>query len=503
MKLGTKLVILLAIIVSVVMIVASLITLKQREKSLDAAARNELRAHALTLRIALEEDYLSGRLLDAQRLINRLRENTELHNIILFDVQGNLTQISNQETLEQFRYQEQARRSIATGEFIEIERNFNNQVFLSIVMPLQVGEARIGALEVVQPITFVQSHIITARYHIAITTILLCITILLVVYFVTRYSLTLPIRELLGGALAVGQGDLAYRVVVPDGESELTQLAREFNRMADKLDEQRRKAQREAEERLALERRLKHSEQLAAVGSLAAGVAHEMGAPLQVIDGRAKQLLNHPEAPVEQRQRNLSIIRNQAERITHIVRQLLNLSRPYDLRPRPLNLNREIASAIEAVEHMAARNHVLIDVVLNKELSIEADPNLLHQVFLNICQNAIQAMPEGGNLRVECLETDKHRDGVGFVSVQFTDSGNGIVPENLPHIFDPFFTTKEVGHGTGLGLAVASRIVEEHGGWIEAANADQGGATFNVMLPVSSAVKGFYRKSKISKGNNL
>lgn len=487
MKLGTKLVVLLAVIVSAVMIVASLITLKQRERSLDAVARNELRAHALTLRIALEEDYLPGRLPDAQRLINRLRENTELYNIILFDAEGNLMLISNQETLDQFRYQEQAKRSIATGETSEIERSFNNQIFLSIVMPLQVSGKRVAALEVVQPITFVQAHINTARYHIAITTILLCVTILLVVYMVTRYSLTIPIRELVGGALAVGQGDLAYRVIVPPGGSELSQLAREFNRMADKLDEQRRAAQREVEERLSLERRLKHSERLAAVGSLAAGVAHEMGAPLQVIDGRAKQLLNHPDAPMENRNRNLSIIRNQAERITQIVRQLLNLARPYDLRLRKMSLSHELLSAIEAVEQLASRNHVQIQTSLNDNLKIDADPSLLQQVFLNICNNAIQAMPEGGQLSIESVETDKRREGGEFVAVRFTDTGQGIAPEHLGHIFDPFFTTKEVGHGTGLGLAVASRIVEEHRGWIEVANTVDGGAEFTVYLPKSAS----------------
>ena len=161
--------------------------------------------------------------------------------------------------------------------------------------------------------------------------------------------------------MALGRGDLNYRGVAPSGGGELASLAREFNRMADRLAEQRQSALREAEERLALERKLRHSEQLAAVGRLAAGVAHEMGAPLQVIDGRAKQLLNHPDAD-ETRQRNLIIIRNQADRIARIVRQLLNLSRPHKLHFRKVELTPLVEETVELIETQAESAGVEIEV---------------------------------------------------------------------------------------------------------------------------------------------
>lgn len=483
MKISTRLILHLTVVVSVVLIVASLLLLRQREQSLRIAAEDEVRAHAVTLRIALEENYAANHVLDAQRLINRLRENASIYSVLLFNLAGNVELASHPDIPEEIRYLKEARQVIATGEKIEIERQLGSEEVFSIIMPLMVNNQPVGALEIAQPISFVHAEIARMRGEIVMMAILLCATIFLVVLAVTNYSLTRPIQELLGGAAAMGRGELSHRVVVPRGGGELAELAQNFNRMADSLSKQRRQAERETEERLALERKLRHSERLAAVGHLAAGVAHEMGAPLQVIDGRAKQLINHNATPAEPHQRNLTIIRNQSERITNIVRNLLNLSRTYDLRRRPVNLPRLLTETIELVQPNADRDGILIEKSYSGLCQIEADPNLLQQVFLNILSNAIQAMPRGGNLRVECLETTREEHAFACISV--ADTGTGIPLEHLENIFDPFFTTKEVGHGTGLGLAVSSRIVEEHGGWIEAANNAEGGATFTVFLPVA------------------
>jgi two-component system, NtrC family, sensor kinase len=482
MKLSARLILLLTLSVSVVMVVASLITLRQREDALLDAARDEARVHAVTLQIALEEDYLTGRSLDAQRLINRLRENTGVYSAALFDAAGEIVAISNTLAPEEFRYQNDAREVIASGKGVESVRSISGEDYFSMVRPLQVQGRQVGAIEIVQSISFVKADIARARYYVLITASLLFVTILLVVAAVKRYSLARPIHELLDGAVALGRGDLSYRVQVRSGAGELASLAREFNRMADSLAEQRLTAQREVEERLALERKLRHNEQLAAVGRLAAGVAHEMGAPLQVIDGRAKQLLHHADAPTETRQRNLIIIRNQAERIAKIVRQLLNLSRPYKLHFRTVELAPLVEETAELIETQAESAGVSIDVRCDDAM-IEADPELIQQVLLNVFRNGIQAMPQGGLLRVECVKDAAGKNGRRFVALRVSDTGIGIEPENFPKLFDPFFTTKEVGQGTGLGLPISIRIVEEHDGWIEAANGTGAGAVFTIYLP--------------------
>jgi signal transduction histidine kinase len=215
-----------------------------------------------------------------------------------------------------------------------------------------------------------------------------------------------------------------------------------------------------------------------------------MGAPLQVIDGRAKQLLHNTDASIELRQRNLTIIRNQSERITRIVRQLLDLSRPHHLRLRRVELEPLIRETVVLVETLAEAARVEIEIPCDKDIVVEADPELIQQVLLNIFRNGIQAMPRGGRLRIECLKGAAEKYGKGFVAVRVTDTGVGIAPEHLPKVFDPFFTTKEVGQGTGLGLPVSNRIVEDHEGWIEAANRDGGGAIFTVYLPQTDQAEG-------------
>lgn len=500
MKIGTRLILLLTLSISAVDLIAGLISLQQREVSLLEAARVESRAHALTLKIALEEDYLSGRSLDAQRLISRLRENTGLFSLLLFDRSGSLQAISNDLAPEEVRYFREAREVIRTGSSIEIERSIGGEDYFSLITPLQVHQERVGAIEIIQPISFVHTHIANARRHLVMTLLLMVVTVFIVVFLVTRFGLIRPVEELVGGALAVGRGDLDYRVIVARGGSELTTLAREFNRMADRLAEQRLSLQQEAEERVSLERRLRQSEQLAAVGHLAAGVAHEMGAPLQVIDGRARQLLQHPEASTETRQRNLTIIRNQAARITRIVRQLLNLARPYSLRLRPVSPDELIRETVEMLDSQAEKAGITIELPsppLPELPTLLADPELLQQVLLNLCQNGIQAMPKGGTLSISrfparsrhlplARSSREGREGSerDYLAIQIADSGEGIPTEILPRIFDPFFTTKEVGSGTGLGLAVSRRIVEEHEGWIEAANRAEGGAIFTLYLPL-------------------
>ncbi len=328
------------------------------------------------------------------------------------------------------------------------------------------------------------------RRNFLVLTLLLALIIFGVVFAVTRRHLARPLSDLLTGAAAVGRGDLSYRVIVPRAGGEFTRLAREFNRMADSLAEQRDRAASEAEERLRLERELRHSERLASVGRLAAGVAHELGAPLNVIDARAEQLLTKRDAPLDTRERNLQIIRKQAARIAHIVRQLLTLARPYNLRRTPVNLHDTVRDTLEGMEANFMRGNIEVSMSKNEAgTMVDADADFLRQVLTNILPNAVQAMPDGGRLTIECRANAGARDGVHFASVSVADTGTGIAPEHLAHIFEPFFTTKDVGSGTGLGLAVTRRIIEEHGGWIVAANNPEGGAKLTIYLPQTAESK--------------
>lgn len=481
MSIGTKLILLLTVTVGAAMLLTSFLSLRQRESAMQNALRDELRAHSITLRIALEENYANGEIVRARQLIDRLRENSRVYAVLLFDEKGNLITLSQPETNEIFLAPPELQAVLQTGETREFAREVEARKYFSVITPLGFDGARRGALEMVKPLALIEDDIFEARVNWLATTLFLLAVIFLVVVVVLRRSLTKPFQNLLIGSRILGRGDLDYRVPVPNTRDELALLAEEFNRMADSLQEQRRVAEKEAENRLALERELRHKERLASVGRLAAGIAHELGAPLNVIDARAEQLLIKRDAAAEKREKNLSIIRAQTERISRLVRQLLNLARPYDFKSAEIDPGETAAAALEQIAENASRQKVAIEFSGEENLIVSADRDYLQQVFLNILMNALQAMPDGGKILVSTGKTEKTKGS--FVFVKISDTGGGIAAENLGRIFDPFYTTKDIGQGTGLGLAVSHRIVEEHGGFIEAENNLNGGADFTIYLP--------------------
>lgn len=480
MSIGTKLIFLLTITVGVAMFGASFLSLKQREATLEIALRDELRAHAVTLQIALEENYSNGQIVESRQLIDRLRENSRVYAVLLFDENSELITLSQPQTNEIFRNPPELGVVLQTGETVEFIREIEGEKYFSVIMPLRLGENKRGALEIVKPFALIKNDIAETRANWLVTTLFLLSVIFLVVAVVLRRSLTNPFQNLLIGAQNLGRGNLAYRVKVPKTKDELAFLGQEFNRMADNLEAQRQVAEKEAENRLMLERELRHTERLASVGRLAAGIAHELGAPLNVIDARAEQLLEKPETALEKREKNLSIIRTQTDKISRIIRQLLTLARPYNFRLVPLDLNEIVSSTVEQIAENAKREKIEIEFTETNDLNVLADRDYLQQVILNILMNGIQAMSSGGDLKISLGKDTKN--GTNFAFVKISDSGTGIAAESLEKIFDPFFTTKDIGQGTGLGLAVSHRIIEEHGGFIEAENNIDGGATFTIYL---------------------
>ena len=479
MSISTRLILLLMALVGLVMAAAGYYFLQQRQEILESAMHNEVRAHATTLQLMLEEDFRAGRDRDAQQFINQLSKNPKIYSVILYNEQGHIMMLSDPLVAEEIRFPPEVQQVLTTGEPAETVR----RIGFSVIMPIQINATRRAAFEITQPRSFIEADFAAARRDILIITLTLFAAILLSVLVVMRRNLARPIRELLTGATALGEGELEFRVVVPEGGNELTRLAREFNRMADRLADQRKAAAQAANEQLKLEQQLLIAERFAALGRVAGGVAHEMGAPLNVIKGRIEQLIENPAIPREKLERNLTIINQQADVIARTVRQLLNLGRPVALHRVPIAVSLLLQRMREWLEDEASQQGVTLQIDEQDERQILGDPEMLQQVLMNIGRNGLQAMNGAGCLRVEVLATEAVKAMRPFLGLQISDTGPGIAAKQMNQIFDPFFTTKEVGQGIGLGLSISRRIVEDHQGWIEVTNQPAGGAVFTVWLP--------------------
>jgi two-component system, NtrC family, sensor kinase len=280
----------------------------------------------------------------------------------------------------------------------------------------------------------------------------------------------------LGRTMArIEQGERGARADV-DGPRELSQLAAALNTMLDAVEHAEQEIQERRTTQLDLEERLRHSEKLAAIGRLAAGIAHELGAPLSVVDGRARRVLRQ-ENVEEGARRNLEDIRGEVQRMSHIVRQLLDFGRASSRERREVASGQIVQTSTEQVRELTEAKSVTIETEGEQPgPALEVDPIRIEQVMVNLLRNGLQA--DGvDRLRLSWCARD------GGVEFRIEDNGVGIDPDDLPRLFEPFFTTKSVGEGTGLGLAVAHGIINEHRGWIVAEGSQLGGACFRFWLP--------------------
>jgi signal transduction histidine kinase len=225
--------------------------------------------------------------------------------------------------------------------------------------------------------------------------------------------------------------------------------------------------------------RMLQAEQLAAVGQLAASVAHEVGAPLTAITVAVEQLLKHECGACVRGSHDLELVLSQTRRIATLARRLVDLARPGDPMRRPINLNTEVTEAFELLEKQLKRDDITAVLMLDPAVPVlRADPHQLQQVLLNLMLNAGQALRErGGTVYVSTRSSGR------WVELVVRDTGPGIQPEDLPRIFLPFFSRSG---GTGLGLPLARQIIHAHGGTVEVESHPGAGSTFTVRIPVAS-----------------
>ena len=347
----------------------------------------------------------------------------------------------------------------------------------------------LGTLGVVLPSNFLVTTESTSRTVFSGVFALGTAAMMLLGFWLAQ-SIARPILRLRTMAQAVAAGDLDQASGL-ERLDEIGDLARAFDTMTERLQARTAEAERlyaeaiernrelaEMYERLqAAQRQLVQSEKLAAVGQLAAGIVHDVKNPLGVIKGLAEELLEDPlegAGAIEAYRQ----IRDNATRANSIVTDLLVFARQSTTAMSRRDMRETIEGSLRLTDYLLRKGKVRVEKALpSAPLYVTYDPQQIQQVLINLIQNAVQAMPDGGDLKVALSVVDTK----AVISVH--DSGVGIPPDVMPRIFDPFFTTKPEGQGTGMGLAVSYGILTRHGGQIEAVSQPGQGATFTLSLP--------------------
>ncbi len=469
MKLSTRLLVALLPMVAVVMIAYATWAVAHRQTTLASQAWTETRAYGAALGAALDYAFGAEQLESVQAIIDELSGEPNVYGVFVYDSGGQPLHISPPLSRNAALDAEQVAAVGRLGEGQALEREIGGERVYSFLRPIRGPRGTVaGVLEVVQPLTFLEAETTHTGQRFLLNTVTLLILVTLLIAWLVRRSVTQPLDRLLVAIRALGQGDLSQRLDQDPGGAELAALAQEFNRMAAQLEAARAQLLREADERVALEGQVRDAQRLAALGNLAAGVAHEIAAPLNVIGGRTEMLLKQATDDAVLK-RNLTIIVDQIRRITTIVRNLLDFAKRREASLRTVNLTSVVQGVSELLESEFHRAGVRIECRMPEEVWVCGDPDQLHQVFVNLLINALQALDQMEGQRSVWLTVSSNGDEV---VVRVEDNGPGIPAAAVQRIFDPFFTTKPAG--AGPGLAVARSIVEELGGRLTARNRENG-----------------------------
>ncbi len=371
--------------------------------------------------------------------------------------------------------------ALEQGEIVTLRDSTRRVLFTYI--PVEVPERRRGGLEIAQSLEQFDTYIrdsLRSEILGSVSAVILAalLALALGVVFIGR-----PINRLAAKARRVGLGDLTGPLQL-EQRDELGELANEINLMCDRLSEESAAREQATEQ-------LRHADRLTTVGKLASGLAHELGTPLNVVQGRAKLILDH-EVEGTDIDDSARIVVEQAERMTALIRQLLDFARPRPLYKAPVNVTTLAGRVCQLVATIArTANVTLAPPPPDESLRIAADDGQLTQVLTNLVVNGIQATPAGGHVVLSAKLVDQTPPPyVGgeeqrWMAIAVHDTGSGVDEAVRARIFEPFYTTKDVGVGTGLGLSVSWGLVREHGGWIDVQSMPGEGSTFTVFLPAA------------------
>jgi signal transduction histidine kinase len=424
--------------------------------------------------------------------LERLSDAKKVHGIGVYDERGAPVAESSQVARARKDVAPVVERVLRTGQPSVAEFDLDSGPVLVRAEHVRSG-AEGGIAVVVRDMGYLDRRIAQLDRLYAAIGVALLLVFSVPIALVIRVAILKPLSSLGGGVHAVAAGNLD-QPVAEVGAPELRDLARAFNGMVTSLERARGETSAAEHRRAEVERRLRQAQALAAVGQLAASLGHEIGSPLNIIVGRAKLASALPECPEEIR-RTLDIIQKQSERIAGVVRQLLRAARgrPSLAEPAvPCVVDVVADDVVQFLAQECDRRRIRVERAVGAAgARVPLGHDALFQVLFNLCLNAIQAQPNGGQLSVRTSCTTSGLDSLDpsasrpAVLIEIEDEGPGIPEELRRRIFEPFYTTKDAkSHdGAGLGLSIVEGIIRDVRGKVEVVDGRAGGALFRIILP--------------------
>jgi signal transduction histidine kinase len=487
-QLSTKLTLCLAATSTLILGSSGFIQLREEERDLRSTAEHDLRLFGAAVGLSVEQSMRRSSHDDVERTLQELEKRDPAVDVLVFDPAGQLTASSWGAVTSRALVQGHVPGAIRGYEadlFFTGERGMGNLVG---VFPLRDAAARsLGAVAVVWPLDELRRDLDSTLHTTIQSVVALVAGTTLVGWLLALVFVKRPMRRLTEAMKAVEAGDWVTRVS-PHGEDEVGAALAEFNSMVRQLRDARTQLIAESEARERLEAELQRLDKLATLGQISAGLAHEIGSPLQVLNGRARSIAARTDIPADVA-RSAGIIDDQSDRITRIVEQLLHLTRRSPAQMRTIPLPATVQAIVDLMETEARRRNVTLRFEHEADLPpILADPDQVQQVAMNLITNALRASPAMGGAVVVRVARPGRTDEPGVeagVCLSVSDNGPGLPADTARHMFEPFFTTWKDRGGTGLGLAIVRSIVAEHGGSIDVAS-EGAGSRISVVFPVPS-----------------
>lgn len=438
--------------------------------------KEEVDLVASTIRLPLGRALAAGRVKDVERALRSAIRTDPIYAVFVYDARGvPLASIGEEPlpiTVDVFS------RVVIDGEKVQGYTRLDERRVYSVSLPLRgsAGET-VGILQVIRRRRDFDREIAGLRRQAAFVLLISCLGVSALLLWGHDRAVGSALRRLEEDIGRIDRGKEGHRAGVA-GPREVAGVTTALNTMLERRERDEAEISARRKKQGELEEQLRHAEKLAAIGQLASGLAHELGTPLSVIDGYAQRELRR-QGSAENSKRVMAGVRRQVERMSAIVRQLLDFARRSRARPTRVEVGRIVDSAISAVAQTPGRDVTDVRVECPQQgVWAHADPAALERVVINLVENGVQAA-EGGNVRISCEEVD------GKVLLRVEDDGHGVPTDLRKKIFEPFFTTKAVGEGTGLGLAVVHGLTEEQGGRVDVGESVLGGAKFEITLPLS------------------